>query len=187
MPRQRLNTETGQSAILFAAVLIGLVILVALAIDGGSVLNGRRITQNAADSGALSGTHYMVSSDGPTEVGMMQTINSIIESNNIPDTNGIPGDETNANVAIYYTDSDGERLTSQPCYIAPCGFIPNPARGLDVEVSNQVSTFFLGVVSRRSLDVGATATAVIRGSSGGDDEIRDNVLYAFGGIGRAHV
>jgi hypothetical protein len=60
------------------------------------VFNARRITQNAADASALSGVHYIAASDAPNETGIAaEIINTVVESNGIPDTNGMPGDEVN--------------------------------------------------------------------------------------------
>jgi len=47
--------ERGQALILIVGAIIGLVALVALAIDGGNVLSNRRSAQNAADTAALAG------------------------------------------------------------------------------------------------------------------------------------
>ena len=78
IPRLAHKSESGQSAILFAFVIIIMVVLVGLAIDGGNVLSLRRVTQNAADSGALAGAYHIVSSTGPDETFLQETINSEI-------------------------------------------------------------------------------------------------------------
>jgi hypothetical protein len=181
------NSEAGQSAVLFALMLVGLVLFVALGIDGGNALNQRRVTQNGADSGALAGVHYMIGSDSPTETQLRVEVNSVIEAHGVPDTDGIPRNHVNDNITIYYTDDQGDRLTSQPCHILPCNSdppppgdpIPAPAQGLEVEVNNQVSTFFLGIIDQETVNVGAMAAAVARGGNAGED-LRDNGVIAFG-------
>ena len=179
MPRPISNTESGQSAILFAFVIIVMVVMTGLAIDGGSVLNLRRVTQNAADSGALAGAYHIVSSPSPDETFLQETINSVIEANRVPDSDGIPGNATNDNVTLYYTDDEGQPLTSEPCYIIPCGYVPILARGVGVEVDNQVPSFFLGVIDQDLLNVGAGAVAVARRGVV-DSGQANNALIAFG-------
>jgi hypothetical protein len=173
------RTERGQTAVLFALMIVGLVLFVGLAVDGGNIFNERRITQNAADSAALSGVHYMVGSDAPSETALQRVINDVVEANGLPDTDGIPRNEINGNVAIFYTDSNGNRLVTQPCWQVPCGSIPLPARGLEVDLQNPAETYFLGLIDRDTVNIGAEAVAVTRGGTGGGDA-GDNVLVAFG-------
>jgi hypothetical protein len=173
------QAELGQTAVLFALMLIGLILFVGLAVDGGNVFNARRITQNAADASALGGVHYMVGSNAPEEIRLRQVINSAVEANDVPDSDGIPGNEVNDNVTIYYTDERGNRLVTQPCYIVDCGYIPLMARGVEVHVRNETATFFLGLVNRNTAVIGANALAVARGGTG-TRNIGDNVLVAFG-------
>lgn len=177
--------ESGQTAILFALMAIGLILFTGLAIDGGNVLKERRVTQNAADSAALSGVHYMMSSDAPSEQRLQMEINEVVEANGLSDTDGIPGNEVNDNVTIYYTDERGNRLETEPCWTVPCddelpGEIPPPARGLEVVVNNDVDTFFMGLVNRNELGIGADAVAVARGGNFDSNELSNNALVAFG-------
>lgn len=183
------NLEHGQTAVLFALMIVGLIAFVGLAVDGGNVLNERRITQNAADSGALTGVHYMVGRDQPTETGLQEVVNTVIEANGIPDTDGIGGNATNTNIAIFYTDAEGTRLTelAQPCDDVPCstapdvpGSIPSPARGLEVVVQNQAETFLLGLIGRQNAAVGADAVATASGGNSDMPNLGDNALIAFG-------
>jgi hypothetical protein len=178
-PQVSNRSESGQSAILFAFVIITMVVMVGLAVDGGNVLNLRRVTQNAADSGALSGTHYIVTNVNLNETRLQEMVNSVVEANGVADTDGIPNNSINDNVQIHYTDDQGEHLTSLDCYTVPCGSIPELARGLDVIIENQVTTFFLGLIDRNLLEVGASAVAVVRGSGPSISEA-DDVLLAFG-------
>jgi Flp pilus assembly protein TadG len=48
------HPERGQALIIIALALVGLVGMVALAVDGGNVFLDRRTAQNAADSAALA-------------------------------------------------------------------------------------------------------------------------------------
>ncbi|MFA5873001.1 MAG: pilus assembly protein TadG-related protein [Anaerolineales bacterium] len=53
--KQNRTYERGQAIILIVLAIIGMIAMVALAIDGGNVFLNRRSAQNAADSAALSG------------------------------------------------------------------------------------------------------------------------------------
>lgn len=172
--------ESGQSAVLFMLALIGLIAFVGLSVDGGNALNERRVTQNAADASALRGVHYMASSNGPQEQQLLEVVNSIVEANGIPDTDGTGGNATNDNVTVYYTDERGNRQTTQPCYILPCGYgsVPQWVNGLEVEVDNRFDTYFIGVIGQNTLNVGANAVAVVRGFGVGG--LGDNTMVALG-------
>jgi hypothetical protein len=173
------QAELGQTAVLFALMLIGLILFVGLAVDGGNVFNARRITQNAADASALSGVHYIAASDAPNETGLLQRINTVVESNGIPDTNGMPGDEVNDHVVAYYTDDIGARLRSPNCsLVGTCGEVPHAAFGVEVEVSNPVDTYLLGLIGRDRVGIAAHAVAVTRGYVPGS--LASNVMIALG-------
>ncbi len=177
-----LNNEhnmSGQTAILFAIMIVGVLAFVGLAVDGGNIFKERRVMQNSADSASLSGVHYLVSSNAPSETRLQEIVNSVAEGNGTADTDGTPGNATNGNVRVFYTDARGNRMVTQPCYIVPCGSIPSTARGLEVEVGGQVSTYFLGVIDLDILDVGANAVAVASGGNSAAN-LGDNVLVAFG-------
>src|SRR5436305_15101617 len=51
----------GQAAIVITLCMILLILILGLAIDGGSMYNERRIAQNSADAAALAGTRQMLS------------------------------------------------------------------------------------------------------------------------------
>ena len=60
MRRQVLGRkQQGQALIIIAGALIGLMALVALAVDGGNAFAQRRIAQNAVDGAALAGTNQL--------------------------------------------------------------------------------------------------------------------------------
>jgi hypothetical protein len=179
---RRNELERGQTAVLFALMLIGLILFVGLAVDGGNAFNERRITQNAADSAALGGVHYIAASDSPNETELQRRINTVVESNGVPDTNNNPGDDVNDNVVAYYTDSSGSRLPSPNCnLVGSCGGVPNSAFGIEVEVANTANTYFLGLIGRNNLGIGGGAVAVIQGNL--PSSLADNVMIALGQCG----
>src|ERR687887_446979 len=56
-----LDKLRGQAAIVIALSMLLLVIIVGLAIDGGSLFQQRRVAQNSSDAAALAGTREMLS------------------------------------------------------------------------------------------------------------------------------
>jgi hypothetical protein len=175
--KSRRYSERGQSLILVALLLVALMAMVGLAIDGGNSLYKRRVVQNAADASVLGGMQYVVATNSPIETTLLARINESVERNGIPDSDGIPGNEINDNVVVYYTDENGERLAG--CSLLPCGSIPANTRGLEAVVSLDSNTFFISVLGIRSLVVGADAAAVVRGSTSGT--VSPGALLALGG------
>ena len=55
MKNTRIFREYGQSVVLVALMLVGLIAMLALVLDGGNYYTQRRIAQVAADAGALAG------------------------------------------------------------------------------------------------------------------------------------
>ncbi len=66
--RQATPWERGQTMVVAAAVLVGLVVFLALIIDLGNVYAQRRAMQNAADAGALAGARALALSQSAADV-----------------------------------------------------------------------------------------------------------------------
>ena len=98
--RRWVQSQRGQALILVAFALIGVLAFVGLAIDGGTLFLHRRRMQNASDAGAMGGTRvlYYQQHPGPVnETVILQAIHALAETNDVPDTDGAPGDEFNDN------------------------------------------------------------------------------------------
>src|SRR5512139_1910650 len=122
------KNEQGQAIVIMAFALIVLLAFAALAIDGGNAYVERRRSQNGADAGALAGARQVWINRAnldSTETQVRREINSAAEKNGIADSNGIPGDDVNANVRAFYTDAQGNLLGSQ---VGASGNIPSNAR-----------------------------------------------------------
>lgn len=91
MERTNFIKERGQSLVLLALLLVGLIAMLGLAMDGGNFLSQRRAAQNAADAGALAGADLLCEAAGdPAVVGdviytanYMATINNEADSANV--------------------------------------------------------------------------------------------------------
>lgn len=67
MAPRYLRRAEGQTLVIVALALLGLIALVALAVDGGNLMAERRQMQNAADAGALAGARAICAQDADPE------------------------------------------------------------------------------------------------------------------------
>jgi hypothetical protein len=149
------RSQQGQSIVLVAAVMMGLLALAGLAIDGGNAFLQRRRLQNAADASALSGTRvlaHLISTcedgDSGDDAQVVQTVNEFSASNGFPAS----GDTT---INAWYVNADGERRGQ-----VGAGAIPESATGVEVQIKATISSYFLQVVGIRTSTLGAEATAM---------------------------
>jgi hypothetical protein len=141
--------EEGQSIIIIAAAMIGLLALAGLAIDGGNVYLQRRNAQNAADAAALAGTRQLaraICGEGATDAEVAYAVAEFAERNGV---------EESDSVSAVYVDLD-ETVLGQ----VGAGTIPIGATGVAAEIVNHISTYFIRVVGFAEVDVAARATAV---------------------------
>src|SRR5512139_563361 len=109
------KTEQGQAIVIMAFAMIALLAFAALAIDGGNAYVERRRAQNGADAGALAGARQVWINRvnlNSSETLVLSEANAAAEKNGMGDTNGIPQDAINGYVKAYYTDRNGNTLSS---------------------------------------------------------------------------
>src|SRR5437016_14382178 len=58
--RNATKARRGQAAIVITLAMLLLILILGLAVDGGSMYNERRAAQNSADAAALAGTREML-------------------------------------------------------------------------------------------------------------------------------
>jgi Flp pilus assembly protein TadG len=157
-------SQRGQTLVIVAAAMVGLLALAGLAIDGGNLVMERRRAQNAADAGALAGTRLlslaMMTCD-PIDLPELddeiaRAVNEYAETNGISDTDGVPGNEVNDNVVAYYVDPSETRLGT----VGAMGTVPMGSSGVEVELRDQHRTYFLPVVGIRNIPSSAEAMAM---------------------------
>ncbi len=166
------ENEQGQAIVILAFAMIVLLAFAALAIDGGNAYVNRRRAQNAADAGALAGAHQLVIYLAGTPTDIRAAINQAAEQNGIPDSDGIPGNDTNDYVQAYYTDAQGQRLTSGQVEVSPYYPPPPEAMGVEVVAGTRYPTFIAGIFSSGKINEGvadASAAAIYRKSEGCPD------------------
>jgi hypothetical protein len=171
--------EGGQSLVLVALAMVGLIAFAGLALDGGLAYATRRVAQNAADSGAIAGTYELHRQIWEEQFDVNQfdqnlilsKIHQVVESHDVPDTDGIPGNEINDNVRAFYVNrgagsnscsnavqTDYEEL----CQLYP---LPNPdnqcnfndvvdrALGISIEVDVPFEPIFAGIIGWNEIEV----------------------------------
>jgi Flp pilus assembly protein TadG len=156
--------ERGQAIVILAFAMVVLLLIAALAIDGGNAYVERRRSQNAADAAALAGARQMwiqrsvPNPDGTydnSELNVLRAINQAAVSNGVDGTTS--GINPNV-VAFYTTNADGTNIN--PNQVGTLGFIPPNVTGLRVKAIRQFGQNFGGLL-RQSPNASAQATAVI--------------------------
>jgi hypothetical protein len=147
--KERMQSERGQSIVLIAIVLMGLLAMAGLAVDGGNLFLQRRNAQNASDAASLAGTRQLaraICGEGATDAEVTYAVNQYAELNGVEDPSWVVASYVN-----FHEDELGPIGT---------GNIPTGATGVTVRVEDQVQTFFIRVVGIDQAEVSARATAM---------------------------
>jgi hypothetical protein len=138
------KTQRGQALILIAIGIVGLVGMVALAIDGGNAYKVRRDAQNAADASALTAAVIMVQ----TNLGAWSTAQT--QALNLATVNG-------------FTNDGITTVTVENPPGVDCDGASGPYVGDDeyvqVLIRTQIDTFFAQVVGVETLNICTDAVA----------------------------
>ena len=172
--------EQGQIAVLLAVAMIGLLAMVALAIDGGMLFWNQRRAQNGADAAAIAGVSELadaVYGDCATssEQPILDAVYEYASNNEVPDA------DSGENVAAYYLtqDASGDYVdllrtvtithadsstttTVGPWEVGATGSIPcsEEPEGLRVVTQFPQPTFMAGVIGIAETNVTVDASAV---------------------------
>jgi Flp pilus assembly protein TadG len=146
--------EEGQSIILVALAILGLVAFLGLAVDGGNIYLQRRNVQNAADGAAIAGAVALaLNTDGSlTEEQLCAKVREYSSTRNLSDE-GL--------LEVYYTPRLS-RVTCQPVPAwPPVGTegASNTASGVSVRVGRQFSSYVSQIVGQPRFTVRADAAA----------------------------
>jgi hypothetical protein len=155
--------EKGQSIILVAIAMLALVIFAGIAVDVSHAYVQRRIAQNAADGAALAGARNLRDQMNELKnfgaqsrsIHVKTSMNDFAERNGVADTDGVLGNEINANVTGWWLGPDYQR-------VAKIGFSSNekvPANifGVEAYVTRTAQTFFGGIIGLDGLTLNAEA------------------------------
>ncbi len=145
--------ERGQSLVLVALMMAGLVAFVGLALDGGQVYEMRRKMQNAADAGTFAGARALAlyKTDPTNNAGDGRNVYTRIQQY-------AQGDSTYGNGAgtfdSVYLNGSGTEETMTPG-VPP----PDDARCVKVTTHKTFNTLIISFLGFDTLSVAATATA----------------------------
>lgn len=170
---RRRRGEEGQSLVLVSLIMIGLLGIVALAVDGGMLFWNQRRAQNGADAAVIAGTTALISQSlqGTTVScgGLEQPI--LDQAYLYAGNNEVPTPDDGVNVKVYYLTEDinGDLIdlidptTKQPWEVVggtetiPCD---QNIKGLHVAVSFPQETFFAALVGISQTNVTTHAYAI---------------------------
>lgn len=160
--------QGGQSLIIVAGALVVLVIFVALTVDLGNTFYHRRTAQNGADGAALAGGNELGRQHNAgvySDLQIHRKVNEFAELNDVPDTNGIPGDEFNDNVEAYYLYGNGTRILGQDGMVGN-GTVPAAANGIEAVTHMTATAYFGGILGYEGYPVSAVAAVVFGNACG---------------------
>lgn len=146
--------ESGQSIVVIAFALIGLVAFAGLVFDGGNAYAQRRRMQNAADAGAIAGARELA--DGATNCVVNNGINNYTRTKN--------GALTYEATYIYLNGTEVPIPND-------CGLPSSNAYAVRVTAHTSFQTLFLGMFGATQGDVDAEAAAAF----GGVNNLRNNI------------
>lgn len=145
------RAERGQALVIVAVAMVGLLVVVGLAIDGGSVYLERRRMQNASDAAALAGTRVLSAAiceqPGADDAAVAAEVMSYADRNGVEDPD--------ANVEADYVDADEAVLGR-----VGDGSIPAGATGVSVTAKIERSTYFVSLVGIDKAGASADALAM---------------------------
>jgi hypothetical protein len=155
-PRQtRRETERGQVLVIVAGGLIGLLAIVALVLEGGTVILNRRDGQNAADLAALAGARVVAlnyTSGGRTQADVYQALEANLDVNNCGPTASAP--------CTWTAEFVGAGLAPLGAVNEASTNLPANALGVRVGVTRSPGALIGRVIGFESWDVSTEATAV---------------------------
>ncbi len=162
---RRKRGERGQTMVMLAVFAVGLLALVGLAIDGGTVFLERRRMQNAADAGAMAGTRKLaqIMCD---ESFTPQTADGAIweEVEKFARQNGVR-DGAGSTVAEYMRYEGVELVPYSPSVYVGNSLeegdgIPTGATGISATTTITHSTYFVSLIGIETAGASAPAIAV---------------------------
>ena len=154
-----LRAERGQAVFIMVFVLVGLLAMLGLAIDGGTVFLERRRMQNAADAASLAGTRRLAEAicAGDTDDVVLDDA-VLTEIINYAEANGV--ENTDVVRASYVKFENDAVVQFSPPVLVGGGTVPQGASGVAVTTTITRPTYFLGLVGQPTGAAGGSATAV---------------------------
>jgi hypothetical protein len=169
----------GQTLVIVAIMMLGLLALVGLAIDGGSMYGQRREAQNAADGASIAGTRVMldlyidmarshesdVDGNPPDERAILAAIQTNAEKH------GINIDPNSGDLEAYFVNEAKQIVSvgsgqggcggANPCQVGENNSVPwtYGARGIVVQARSHTGAYFMAIFGHSDVSATASATA----------------------------
>lgn len=163
MHSQNQRSESGQSIIIIAFIVLVLLALVALVVDVGNAYAQRRIVQNAVDAAAMAGALKLIENDPNgghlvSELAVWQSINDFATDN------GLTSDKWVA----WFIDSTGAHAANTvDQFMMP---VPSWADGVEVEGQLPFNTYFAHLLGFDVMEAAAEAAAyILKGPCSGNE------------------
>lgn len=149
-----------------AAVMVGLLGMLGLALDTGFVVLERRQLQNAVDAAATSGAIDLVRLPNSTVGDVRVDVDTMVNRNAVAP----------ANAACAYVDVNSVALASPLCTQLP----PTSASGVQVTASRPRDTFFMRALGISSVTVSARSIAHVSALGGYDARAALFIVCGYG-------
>ncbi|HEY7522705.1 MAG TPA: pilus assembly protein TadG-related protein [Candidatus Limnocylindrales bacterium] len=168
--RRRRHPERGQTLVIFAGGVAGLLALIGLVVDGAHAYAQHRAAQNAADAASQAGAAALARAvlldEVPVDHDVKVSLNAIAVSNHITPFFPFSGDPSIA----YYTDVEGVPITvgGGPARVgagavptcSPDRCVNGYASGVQVVAVRPFRALLAGVVGQTTFTARTTATSV---------------------------
>jgi hypothetical protein len=160
------QAEHGQTLVIFVFAIVGLLAMVGLAIDGGTVFLERRRMQNAADAAALAGTRQLAELMCDAAINAHDGDQYILsEVRKYAQKNGVRNPSTNAVAEYVRFDGDDNVVPFTPQVLVGNSLsggdgIPDGAAGISATVKIERSTHFVTLIGIHTAGASAPAVAV---------------------------
>jgi hypothetical protein len=149
------RTESGQSILVIAFIVMILLALVAVVVDVGNAYAHRRIVQNAVDAAAMAGVRQLAfrgTGDPPMTVLHIQVSNVI---NDFAEDNGLNRDDVRA----WFVNDEGTRVDAVHQSLSP---VPQNAVGVEVEGDLPFETYFAHLLGFPTMTVTADSNGYVQ-------------------------
>ena len=166
---KRTRVTQGQTMVIVALSILALVAVVALAVDGGSVLLQRRNMQNGADSGALAAVGYLqqniaaTCNPTPCHPQALVTNGDVISRTNTfvaANRGGVVGSASYTTTLEYhFTDGPNAGTYQNAANYSTAALVPAFADGVRVTAGINNPTIFAQAIGIRILPASAQAAA----------------------------
>ncbi|MGH2428508.1 MAG: pilus assembly protein TadG-related protein [Candidatus Limnocylindria bacterium] len=153
--------------VIVAGGMVVIVAMVGLVIDSGYAWSQRRSVQNAADMASMAGARVVGlhtqsgSAAGPADSDVQGAVEDVLAENG-RSTTPCSVSVTEDCYTARYVDEAGVVI---PGALVGGGSLPSAARGVQVEPTSQVDTFFMGVLGFSEVTTSAPATARVSGAA----------------------